>query len=266
MQVRSQQSYNDLHAYCSRFGNIASSHYYNVKNGSGPKNSNYILVEFEKVTAAAQALHSSTVRESDSLETGTPVRSRFLWLASNKGNKQLKGNSTPVELMPGQVAEVDKDYLHKCLLAAESVSAQMQILYDKTHLNDLAVRIRFLAALQIEELFSGIYLDTRVYPFGSSVNGFGKQGSDLDLILKPLRDGRQQSQEHSSSRLFFHEKELVHGGREVKKLEITALAQMLAVLAPGVEQVIPIPKARIPIVKYYQALLGLHVDLSLSNM
>lgn len=266
VQVLSQQSYEDLYSYCSRFGNILSSHYYNVNSSNGSYGSNYILLEFEHATSAAAALQSSTVRELDASDSGSPVKSRFLWFASNRNGEKLKPTATSIELLESQVAEADKEYLHECLWLTDSISGQMQILYDKTHLNELAVRMRFIAALQIEEILSGIYLNTRVYPFGSSVNGFGKLGSDLDLILQPLKDERQQSQTHSNSRLFFHEKEAVHGYRDAKKLEISAMAQMLTVFAPGIENVVPIPKARIPIVKYYHTLLGLHVDLSLANM
>lgn len=266
VQVLSEQSYEDLYSYCSRFGNILSSHYYILDHNKRSTRSNYILLEFEQVASAAAALESSTIRESDTVEHGAPVRSRFLWFASDKNGTKLKPKSTPMKLVTSQVAEVDKEYLHESLQLADSISTQMQILYNKTRLNELAVRLRFMAALQIEEIFSGIYLDTRVYPFGSSVNGFGKLGSDLDLILKPLKDERRHSATHSNIRLFFHEKEAVHGDREAKQMEISALAQMLSVFAPGVENVVPIPKARIPIVKYYQTLLGLHVDLSVSNM
>lgn len=266
VQVLSQHSYEDLYAYCSRFGNILNSHYYMVCNHKGSTHSNYIMLEFEHVHSAAQALQSGNVRESDASDTGGPVKSRFMWFASNKNGDKLKAIPISKKLHINEVAEVDNDYLHECLQLAESISAQMQILYDKTNLNELAVRMRFLAALQIEETFSGIYLDTRVYPFGSSVNGFGKLGSDLDLILKPMQDEQKRTLHQSNSRLFFHEKASVRGQQEAKKLEIEALAKMLKVFAPGIENVVPIPKARVPIVKYYQSLLGLHVDLSISNM
>lgn len=266
VQVLSEQSYKHLHSYCGRFGNIVNSYYYVVKGTRKSLNANYILLEFEHPASAAAALGSSTVHRSDISEPGPPVKSRFMWFASNKNGITLTPTSISSELVTNQVAEIDPKHLHESLIMADSISGQMEILYDETQLNELAVRMRFMTALQIEELFSGIYLDTRVYPFGSSVNGYGKLGSDLDIILKPMKDERQKSQRHSDSRLFFHEKEMPQGQQHGKKLEISALAQVLAVLAPGIENVMPIPKARIPIVKYYQTLFGLHVDLSLSNM
>lgn len=266
VQVLSQESHKSLYAYCARFGKIISSHFYTVSSiKKSDTNTNYILLEFEHAASAASALDSSNVRETDQSERGPPIKSRFLWL-SNQGDKKLKQKSPCPELITRQVAEVDKKELNASLQTAVSVSAQMEILYQKTHLNESAVRLRFMAALQIEELFSGIYWDARVYPFGSSVNGFGKLGSDLDMILKKWKNDRKELDPQGNGQLYFHEKEAMHGGPEAKRTEISTLAQVLTVFAPGVEKVIPIPKARIPIVKYYQSLLGLHVDVCLSNM
>lgn len=37
--------------------------------------------------------------------------------------------------------------------------------------------------LQVESLFESMYSNIAVRPFGSTVNGFGKLGCDLDLVL-----------------------------------------------------------------------------------
>lgn len=60
----------------------------------------------------------------------------------------------------------------------------MEVLYEKTKLNDLGTRLRFLTARQVELAVSGMFPDAIAYPFGSSINGYGKMGCDLDLILK----------------------------------------------------------------------------------
>ena len=57
------------------------------------------------------------------------------------------------------------------------------LLYDTTKLNDVGVRLRFHTAYQIERSFHGLFPNIAVLPFGSSVNGFGKQGCDLDLTV-----------------------------------------------------------------------------------
>lgn len=60
----------------------------------------------------------------------------------------------------------------------------MTTLYDITKLNDLGTRLRFLTALQIERTICGLFPQVAAYPFGSSVNGYGKLGCDLDLVLR----------------------------------------------------------------------------------
>lgn len=60
----------------------------------------------------------------------------------------------------------------------------MNVLYDKTKLNDLGTRLRFLTARQVELAVIGMFPEAIAYPFGSSINGCGKMGCDLDLILK----------------------------------------------------------------------------------
>lgn len=60
----------------------------------------------------------------------------------------------------------------------------MQKLHGLTKLNDLGTRLRYLTAKQIESTISGLFPLARAYPFGSSVNGYGKMGCDLDVVLR----------------------------------------------------------------------------------
>lgn len=60
----------------------------------------------------------------------------------------------------------------------------MNVLYENTKLTDLGTRLRFLTARQVELALTGMFKNVMAYPFGSSINGYGKIGCDLDLILK----------------------------------------------------------------------------------
>lgn len=64
------------------------------------------------------------------------------------------------------------------------VSDQMLILYRSTCLDDLAIRLRFLTARQVEASIAGIFPVNKCLLFGSSVNGFGRLGCDLDLLIQ----------------------------------------------------------------------------------
>lgn len=63
------------------------------------------------------------------------------------------------------------------------ISDQISTLYNSTKLSDVGTRLRFLTGIQIESCLSGMFVNSNVYPFGSSVNGFGKMNCDLDLVL-----------------------------------------------------------------------------------
>lgn len=60
----------------------------------------------------------------------------------------------------------------------------MEILHDSTKLDELGTRLRFFTARQLELAMSGLFPLCAVLPFGSSVNGFGKAGSDLDVVFR----------------------------------------------------------------------------------
>lgn len=64
------------------------------------------------------------------------------------------------------------------------MSEQIKVLHSITKLNDVGTRLRYLTARQIESTFTGMFPYVGVYPFGSSVNGYGRMGCDLDLVLR----------------------------------------------------------------------------------
>lgn len=43
--------------------------------------------------------------------------------------------------------------------------------------------MRFMACEQVELALSGMFHKAEVLPFGSSVNSYGKQASDLDMCI-----------------------------------------------------------------------------------
>lgn len=57
-------------------------------------------------------------------------------------------------------------------------------LYNMLKITDLNIRLRFFTAEQISYYLSRLFTNLSVIPFGSSVNGFGQIGCDLDLLCK----------------------------------------------------------------------------------
>lgn len=69
----------------------------------------------------------------------------------------------------------------------------MRILHRLTKLNEVGTRLRFLTAKQIEEALIGMFPEAHALPFGSSVNGCGKMGCDLDLVLRFTKEKKVDS-------------------------------------------------------------------------
>lgn len=74
-------------------------------------------------------------------------------------------------------------------------------------LTDLESRLRFLTAGQLEMALTGMYPTVEVLPFGSSVNGFGKMGCDLDVVLT-LDNMKVKCRKRSFMKLIVHSAQL----------------------------------------------------------
>lgn len=263
MQVLSDKSYPELYSYCSQFGSIQRAHHYRMSNYNG--NYNYILIEFssldETEAAIKSSCYSSDFQKSNHDNQIVPVQSPFLYFGKGKAIP-ISGNPTLQSInATDKVSERD---LMELLSVAPSLDDQIHALYNATRLTDLGIRLRFLAALQIERAMSGMFPHVVAYPFGSSMNGFGKMGCDLDLILRI--DVDRNAEKGARSRLVFHTKECLSNSRLQTQKNIDRMGDILDLFLPGVGNVRRILKARIPIVKYNHELLDLEIDLSMSNM
>lgn len=65
------------------------------------------------------------------------------------------------------------------------ISGQIVNLYEALKLTDIETRLRFHTAHHLEQYFSKLFQNTKILPFGSSLNGFGRKRCDLDLVLVP---------------------------------------------------------------------------------
>lgn len=178
VQVNSEKSYPELFSYCSKFGTIQDSFHYNISEDD----SHFILIEFESVSGYEEALKNGQFNDEN---VGVPVRSPFMWFKA--------GPKIPAELKLIELKElvtidgkksINNKELKELLSATENIDDQITVLHKATCLSDLGVRLRFIAAKQIEQTMLSMFPEVQAIPFGSSVNGFGKINSDLDMILK----------------------------------------------------------------------------------
>lgn len=265
VQVLSDKSYPELHAYCSQFGGIQRAHHYRISNYNG--NFNYVLVEFHspdiKEAVLKASCYSSDYHKQTNENPIIPVQSPFLYFGKGKPTK-ISTDTSPVLQSVNSTQRIGEHQLMDVLGSAQSMEEQIQTLYNATKLTDVEVRLRFLAALQVENAVKSMFPHAIAYPFGSSMNGFGRTGCDLDLILRI--DCDRDVEKGSQSRLIFHTKEFLSNTRLQTQRNIDRIGDLLELFLPGVGNVRRILKARIPIVKYNHELLDLEIDLSMSNL
>ncbi|XP_017054800.1 poly(A) RNA polymerase, mitochondrial [Drosophila ficusphila] len=265
VQVNSEKSYAELYNYCSRFGSILGAHHYCVRQDEAL---HYVLLEYATLGEAATAIDAGVTNGE---LCGVPVRSPFLWFraaGSARRSPKLTTNPAPQLLALDGTRQVEQSYLLELLRGAASIEEQVQQLYKHTRLNELGIRMRFLAALQVEQAIAGMFPAAQAQPFGSSVNGFGRMGCDLDLILRFDNDMGAKSplKVADPSRLVYHTKESLSNGRSQVQRHMELFGDMLHLFLPGVCHVRRILQARVPIIKYHHEHLDLEVDLSMSNL
>ncbi|GJQ66053.1 hypothetical protein Trydic_g4140 [Trypoxylus dichotomus] len=217
------------------------------------------FVQFSKEADVSNILSQSTYADSIQI---VPVHSLFLWFkAPITKNKQRAPKIAKLQVENGTCVP-DEDEVRNLLKEEKNISDQMLLLYNTTRLNDISTRLRFIVAHQIEMALSGLFPHMIAYPFGSSVNGFGKMGCDLDLVLR-LNENYLAS---VNSRLVFHSKAITASERSTSQRHMEVIGDLLQLFLPGCSQVRRILQARVPIIKFYQQLADVECDLSMSNM
>ena len=61
----------------------------------------------------------------------------------------------------------------------------MMLLFDAYKMSSNNEKMRFLACEQVERCLQGLYPNTKIMPFGSSVNSFGKTHHILQEVSHP---------------------------------------------------------------------------------
>lgn len=249
-------------------GTIKKAFHYTIPN-NGIRH--FILLEYDAVDGVDSIMKSSVL---GNFATGSiPVKSPFLWFRSDsKAIKSEKHYQPAVPLNTSHsLIPIDDNELANILQAANSTSHQMYLLYEHTKLNELSIRLRFLGSYQIESLLNGWLSRSFVVPFGSTVNGFGKMGSDLDMILQYNIDSLESQPNFKAGRLVHHVKTIADddSGERTKELirkHLKLFATIFEQFMPGAMNVNGIYMARVPIIRYYHDFLHLDADISITNM
>lgn len=255
LQVDTKDVCGRVYHHCKQFGDIKNAFVYTLNDER-----NLMLVEYSTVDAVKE-----TFKFSGFQSNAVHWPNRMLAVRKSELNSALS-NDAPIQYdnaIAPKIANIVRN--------AESFDEQVDLLYAHTCLTDLSIRLKYVSALQtqsiINEFLDGIFPNAIVYPFGSTVNGFGKMGCDLDMALR-YDDVSPSSHENDGSPLQFQGNRF-ENAEDIKKKEgrqVKCIASLIEYFVPGVNGVSAFHGARVPIVRYFDENIHSSVDLSVNNL
>ncbi|GIY26307.1 poly(A) RNA polymerase, mitochondrial [Caerostris darwini] len=229
-------------AACEQFGDIKNVYSYN-----GESENVLLLLEFT-CEESVQKLHSNCQYEN-TVDT-FPICSRIIRFDKKFDN-----------IVPSKTFEIEKNTSKPVDSKGKTVSELIEDIYDCDKLSELDTRLRFFLCAVLKDSLSGLFPHCDALPFGSSVNGLGKQGCDLDVMIRLYPTQVIQNSEFS-----FLNRTCFGDARNLQVDSIHALHGFFKTFLPGLHSVSKISRARVPIIKFGHRLIGLDCDISVNNM
>ncbi|BFZ22732.1 hypothetical protein BsWGS_25771 [Bradybaena similaris] len=217
-----------LHSYFNNFGRL---------NGivlKGRPGSMSAIVEFQDQDAISRALRTKHHIGRHAMIVKAYKYQPQSWERHKLANEELQEEE---KLKHAQT----QDQVSQVLLAADSLRDQINLVAENLKLDFAERRARVAICEELTALFLPHFENCRVYQFGSSVNGFGAKGCDLDLFLD-IDDDKASSDKN-----------------KVKKL-----SQILS-SSRGYTKVLMIPSSRCPVVRFLHQSSKIKCDLSINN-
>ncbi|XP_071871157.1 mitochondrial poly(A) polymerase [Bombus fervidus] len=242
----------DLESFCKCYATIVNIFPYRTVNDN-----NFVLMEL-KSTEDVKKLQNVAIYKPNT-EYAHCVTPLFSFKARNK--LHLNKSRNDISIYSNFQAPKTNE-IKKLLEKVDSVSDQMISLYNISKITDLDIRLRFYTADQISYYLSRLFANIDVVPFGSSVNGFGQVGCDLDLLCKIVMN---TDQNFSLKKLIAMSQNIPLAERNEQKQFLELVGTMMKVFIPGITDVKKILEARVPIIKFYNLNTNMKCDLSSTN-
>lgn len=255
LEVDTKDVCGQVYHHCKQFGDIKNAFLYTLKDERS-----LMLLEYENVDAV-----NETFKFSGFQPNTVKWPNRVLTVRNSKLKPSLSTDA-PLKIdnaVEPQVADI--------LRNANSFDEQVHLLFEHTRLTDLSIRLKYITALQaqiiINEYLEDIFPNAKVYPFGSTINGFGKMGCDLDMALRFDRNNHD-GEENNEMPLAFQGKgfENVEDLKKVEGRQVKCIASLIEYFVPGTCGVSAFHSARVPIVRYFDNNIHCSVDLSVNNL
>ncbi|XP_049633423.1 poly(A) RNA polymerase, mitochondrial [Suncus etruscus] len=240
--------------YLSQHGSI-NNHFFYESFGL------YAVVEFSQKESVA-SLQNVTRTPSLGVEAAIPFRSRFF-------NLKLKNSSGQTSEQPNipcsSQSPPSNKKLFELLCCAESVDDQLNTLLKEFQLTEENIQLRYLTCSLIEDIAAAYFPDCVIRPFGSSVNGFGKLGCDLDMFLDLDEIERLAAPKTSGNFLMEFQVKTVPSDRIATQKILSVIGESLDHFGPGCVGVQKILNARCPLVRFSHQASGFQCDLTTNN-
>ncbi|XP_070842598.1 poly(A) RNA polymerase, mitochondrial [Chaetodon trifascialis] len=218
----------------------------------------YAVVEFANRESVASLLEEAAI-PSVSHEAIVPFKSRLLSL-----KKSASLNSPNQKLCKPQIT-IPINQLIQRLSTEESIDQQVTSLTEAYQLTEENSRLRFLVCSLLKDIAGAYFPECTIKPFGSSVNGFGKLGCDLDMILD--LDGISGKKETTPKAGLSLEYELkrANSERAVTQSILSVIGECVDQFGPGCVGVQKILNARCPLLRFAHQPSGFQCDLTANN-
>ncbi|XP_005099789.2 speckle targeted PIP5K1A-regulated poly(A) polymerase, partial [Aplysia californica] len=164
------------------------------------------------------------------------------------------------------------------LMSARDVEDQMSRLSQQLRLTAKDEAERAGICADLTAIFSPFFDSCQIYQFGSSLNGFGLQGCDLDLFIELNQgDASTSSVRKRPIPLPYHRDlkslcQFSHGPLSTQLLDqvdsldlVKLLSRILSSHKSDYSEVLTIPSSRCPVIRFSHNPSGIKCDLSFSN-
>ncbi|XP_007536737.2 poly(A) RNA polymerase, mitochondrial [Erinaceus europaeus] len=221
----------------------------------------YAVVEFCQKESVA-SLQNAARTPDLSTESVIPFRSRFFTL-------RLKNSPSQTSEWPGVQCQDQSPpssrKLMQLLCSAESVDQQLHALLRAFQLTEENCRLRHLTCSLIGDVAAAFFPDSVIRPFGSSTNGFGKLGCDLDMFLDLDEIRKPSASKTPGNYLLEYQVKNVPSDRVVTQKILSVIGECLDHFGPGCVGVQKILNARCPLVRFSHQASGFQCDLTTDN-
>uniref|UniRef100_A0AAQ5X5H9 RL domain-containing protein n=1 Tax=Amphiprion ocellaris TaxID=80972 RepID=A0AAQ5X5H9_AMPOC len=218
----------------------------------------YAVVEFAKRENVASLLEGAVI-PSVSHESTVPFKSRLLSLR-NLSLVDLSNQQSGLQCQPQTTIPIN-EFIQR-LSKEESIDQQITSLTEAYQLTEENSRLRFLVCSLLKDIAAAYFPECTIKPFGSSVNGFGKLGCDLDMFLD--LDGISGRNPKSGLSLEYQMKR-ANSERAVTQSILSVIGECVDQFGPGCVGVQKILNARCPLVRFAHQPSGFQCDLTANN-